>query len=278
MTYKVEETSVESAQPVELYTFVIGTTTYRYTSSEDQVTFQANLYLPRQISRNSPKQAADERRQQLAITLPTEDPVASRFIGIVPGQLMTLTITRVHRGDITEGYVLWKGRITGATYKKSGAECTLQGLTTEAAFSRPIPRFKFQGLCNHVLYDALCSVPGANNKYTGNVSVVTGNTITVDGLFATEGAQWARGGYISFNSGEDYRLVLNQASDVCTLLLPFSEAGLVGNNVEVFAGCDHTTTDCKTKFRNVSDIIASNILNYGGFPYVPTKNPFTTRL
>ena len=278
MTFKIEETSIESGQLIELYEFIMGAETLRYTSSEDIVTFNSQQWLPRQISRNNPKQSVDERRQQLEVPLPTEDTVASRFIGIVPGQLMTLTITRVHRGDLTEGNVIWKGRVTGAIYRKSGAETTLQGLTTEAAFSRPIPRFKYQGLCNHVLYDTGCTVPSANNKHTGNVSVVSGNTITVDGLFAAEGAQWARGGFINFGGGTDFRLVLNQPDDICTLLLPFNNTDLVGQSVDVFAGCDHTTTDCINKFNNASDVQTSFILFYGGFPFVPTKNPFTTRL
>jgi uncharacterized phage protein (TIGR02218 family) len=270
MTFDAEEKSIESGQPVELYEFIIGATTFRYTSAEDIITFNSQQWLPRQISRNAPIQSTDERKGRLQVSLPSDDDVASRFIGIVPGELMTLTVTRTHRGDLTEGYVLWKGRVTGAVYLKDGAECQLEGLTTEAAFSRPIPRFKYQGLCNHVLYDTGCGLTASSFQYTGNVSAISGNIITVDGLFASKGAQWARGGYIEFGTGVDFRLVLAQPDDNCTLLLPFNDTGLVGQNVKVFAGCDHTLAVCLSKFSNVD--------NYGGFPYVPTKNPFTTRL
>jgi hypothetical protein len=40
----------------------------------------------------------------------------------------------------------------------------------------------------------------------------------------------------------------------------------VGQAVTLYPGCDHTTTTCDGKF--------SNLNNYGGFPHIPTKNPF----
>ena len=41
---------------------------------------------------------------------------------------------------------------------------------------------------------------------------------------------------------------------------------VVGQDVDVFAGCDHTVDTCDQKF--------DNVINYGGWPYVPSKNPF----
>ncbi len=267
MTFKDEETSVESGQVVELYEFIQGAETNRYTSSIDSYVFNSQTWLPRQISRNSAVQTVEERKSALEITLPSEDPVASRYVGIVPGELMTLTITRVHRGFPSGGFVIWSGRITGASFKKSGAECTLQGLTTEAAFSRPIPRFKYLSLCNHILYDGGCTLIASAHQYTGTVVAVSGSIITVSGLLAAESAEWAQSGYVQF--GTDFRLVLTQPDDDCTLLLPFRE-DVLGESVDVFAGCDHTLTICNSKFANKD--------NYGGFPYVPSKNPFLTRL
>ena len=267
MTYAQFEASQQGGRPVELYTFTIGTETYRYTNAEDQITFQSNTYLPRQIARTSAKQASEQRRQQMEVTLPSSDVVCSRYIGIVPGTLMTLSIVKTHRDDPDEeGLVLWDGRITGASFTKEGVICTLQGLTSEVALSRPIPRFKFQGMCNHVLGDALCGVDldNAANRYTQDVSAVSGSTITVPGLTSAKGAGWAVGGYVEYQTN-DWRLVLQQDGDTLTMLLPF-EQSLVGQEVTVVAGCDHSLETCENKF--------SNSINFGGFPYVPTRNPF----
>jgi hypothetical protein len=67
--------------------------------------------------------------------------------------------------------------------------------------------------------------------------------------------------------GVDRRLILSSSGDVLTLLLPFTSSPL-GSTVIVFAGCDHTIATCKSKFNNV--------VNYGGFAFVPTKNIFQT--
>lgn len=265
MTYDAYEKSVESGSPVELYDFAVGTDYYRYTSSPDTISFGGNTYLPRQITRSAPSQSNENSRIELEVSLPTEDDVASRFIGIIPGTPMTLEITRYHRND-GNAYILWSGVILGASYSLQGALCTLRGITGEASFSRPIPRFKYQSLCNHVLFDEGCQVAKASFTHTGTCSAVNGNDITVDDLYATfPSADWAKGGYASFNDS-DFRLINAQSGDTVTLFLPF-ENNPLGQTVKVFAGCDHSLSTCSSKF--------SNVINFGGFPNVPPVNPFS---
>lgn len=264
MTYESFEKSVEGGRPIELYKFTVGSTVYRYTSAEDTVTpvFDPTAYFSRQIARNNPSQANDDRREPLELTLPTDDELAARFIDIPPGPEVLLEITRFHRGD-TNAYIIWQGKITGVAYTENGSVCQFTGVTDESAFQRPIPRFKYQGLCNHVLYDTLCKVNRASFQYTGTVAAVLDNTVTVTGVSAN-GADWAVGGYIDFDSN-DYRMVIDQSGDVLTVLIPF-ESSPLGASVDVYAGCDHTITTCQAKFTNKD--------NFGGFPYVPTFNPF----
>jgi len=262
MTFEAQETSQEGGRPVEIYTFTIGATVYRYTSAEDELVFASFTYFPRQIARSSSSQALGEHQRALEITLPTEDEVSRRFIGIVSGVPMFVQVVRFHRGD-TEAFVVWDGRVAGASFRQGGAQCALQVITTEAAFSRPVPRFKFQGLCNHVLYDAGCKVVKADFSYTGTVGMVSGNEIEVIGLFAAKGADWAPAGYVTKNN--DYRLIMGQFGDVLTIPLPFGATPT--GTVDVVAGCDHIlNSDCVVKF--------TNAINFGGFPYVPTRNPF----
>jgi uncharacterized phage protein (TIGR02218 family) len=267
VTYQGQETSIEAGQPVELYVFTIGTETYRYTSAEDFVTFAANTYVPKQIERSDPVQTDQERKQELKITMPAEDPVCSRFIGVVPGKPLFLDLLRFHRGD-TEAYNVWSGKIIGATFKQRGAVCEMSGVTSESALNRNIPRIKYQGVCNHVLYDDNCKVNKDSYKYTDNVSSVSGATVTINGISAAKGAGWAIGGYIDYGSS-DYRLVTAQSGDTLTLVLPFAD-DMVGETVDVYAGCDHLLTTCQSKF--------SNNLNYGGFAFVPTLNPFNASI
>lgn len=53
-----------------------------------------------------------------------------------------------------------------------------------------------------------------------------------------------------------------------TLFNVFSRGQIeVGTKLSLYAGCDKLNTTCNQKF--------SNILNFGGFPFIPNDNPFT---
>ncbi len=267
MSFSTLEKSAESGRPVEIYTFVIGTTTYYYTSAPDSFEFGGNFYQSRQIERSKLGQSSEERQQQLEVTLPTEDEVASRFVGVVPADTMYLTVARYHRGD-TESVTMWSGVIVGAGYINQGGQCKLRGLTTEGATTRTIPRFKYQGMCNHVLFDAGCGAIADDFLYTGTCGAKSGNTITVNGIDAAHGANWMVGGYVNLDD-RDFRLVISQSGDVLTMYLPF-ENDPVGSTVKCYAGCSHNITDCENKFDNLE--------RYGGFPFTPVLNPFVSGL
>lgn len=263
MTFKALETSVESGRPVELYYFAIGTDNYYYTSAPDNILFGGNTYLPRQITRTSPPISTEDRRQQIEVTLLTEDVVASRFVGVVPNSQMTLDVFRYHRGD-SEAYIMWSGDIVGAAYINQGAQCKFRGVTTETAFGRAIPRLKYQGLCNHVLFGPSCKLINTNFLHTAICSSKSSSTITVNGILAAKGPNWMVSGYVNLNDS-DYRLVFKQDGDVLYFYLPF-ENDPVGETVKCFAGCDHTLVDCRGKFNNEDQ--------YGGFAFVPELNVF----
>lgn len=265
MSYDAYELSIQLGQPVELYTFTVGLQTYRYTSAEDTVNFSANPYLPRQIDRTSPGISSTENgRQQMEITIPSDDPIATRYLGIPPAERAYIRIVRFHRGDSPNGWVLWDGRIISAKFEQQGALCRLFSVSSESALARPIPGRKFQGMCNHVLYDGGCKLLEADNRIIGPVLAANGRQIAVSGL-PVDDATWALGGKVIW--GSDRRLIVAQDGNMLTLQMPF-RGNIVGEEVTVTAGCAHTLAVCQAKF--------DNAINFGGFPFVPTKNPFNT--
>jgi hypothetical protein len=112
-------------------------------------------------------------------------------------------------------------------------------------------------------------------RLTVDVSAQSGATITVPGAGGF-GADWWVGGFVEIDGGDDARLVLAQSGNDLTLLLPFPQSA-VGRQIIAFAGCDHTITTCDTKFDTPEDT-DSNVINYGGFAFVPTRNPYQTGL
>jgi uncharacterized phage protein (TIGR02218 family) len=265
VSFDTYEGSIDSGSPLELYHFWRGLEDYYYTTAEESVVFGGHTYVPRQITRNSPDQSTEEGRGKLELVLLSDDAVCSRYVNIPPPDDLYVQVTKFHRADLLDGRVLWTGRIVSVSFVEGGGKCKMMAVPSESMASRQIPNYTYQGLCNNFLFDANCQVVAASFLYTGVISTVSTDQVTVSGLTAAKGAGWAVGGKIVV--GTDARLVRAQTGDVLTLSAPFPSSPS-GQSVDVYAGCDHTLATCNSKF--------ANALNYGGFAFVPTKNPFQT--
>jgi hypothetical protein len=266
------EASVESSRPLEVYRFASGGETFLYSSSEDPIVLGPDNYEPRPIARSRIVRGVDERRRNLTVTMPASDPVPRRYIGIPPGQRMVLTVIRLQRDEsptFDTQVAIFRGVVKSVAFKDDGltAEIAVQGID---ASNRVMPRHTAMAQCNHVLYGPGCDVDPSPFTNTGTVTAVANNVLTVAGLGAARPDQFFRGGFAKLVAESDFRLVLSHQGDDLTLLLPFA-ASVLGAQVQVSAGCDHRFHgDCANKFDNVA--------SFGGSPYVPTKNFFSTGL
>jgi uncharacterized phage protein (TIGR02218 family) len=270
MTFDAQETSRESGSVLELYEFVLGLDTFRFTPFQRDVTWSGLNYTATTISRSKTGASIEDVAGQVTITTTIDNPVAAKFIPNVPGSVGSVRILRAHINDPAEETVLsFEGFIANVTLDGELEAKILCNPNTKI-FDRAAPRFTYMGLCNHILYDARCKVDISLFDFTGLVSAVVGNDITVNGASGL-GAGFFVGGFARFPAGstEDARMILAQSGDTMTLLLPFAET-ILGSDIDLFAGCDHSLAICESKF--------ANVINYGGFPFVPRKNPFNTRL
>lgn len=271
MTFDPIERSREDGNVLELYEFKFGVVTTRLTSYNQDIVFQGVTWTSIQIARSAVQNSAEQAINELKITMPLGHPIASQYIGNVPGKVGSIKIFRAHADDVAEESVLvFEGFVAQASFD-GALVATLSCSPSTSVFKRSGPRFNYQSLCNHVLYDERCKILENAFRFTGTVVAVTGRDIEVSGLFAAEGADWAVSGFVRAPAGttDDARLVLEQSGDVLSLLNNFSE-DVIGTTVDVFAGCDHSLVTCDVKF--------ANVINYGGFPFVPIKNPFNSSL
>ena len=67
-------------------------------------------------------------------------------------------------------------------------------------------------------------------------------------------------GYITGHTGTQITIQRMPYS----LITQFEDEG-AGTAISLYPGCDHTRETCKAKF--------DNLLNYGGFDWIPAKNP-----
>ncbi len=271
MTFAAQETSRESGQVLELYTFIFGQEIFRFTSFQRDIVWQGFAYTSEPLSRTDAEASVEDSAGQVTITLPLDNPVPAKFIQNLPGTVGSVRILRAHANDPAEEVlVLFDGFVANVSFDGELESKILCNPNTKV-FNRAAPRFTYLGLCNHILYDERCKVNIGAFTFTGLVSAVVANDITVNGAGAVGLSDHFVGGFARFPAGtqNDARMILAQAGDVMTLLLPFA-ADVNGADIDLFAGCDHSLATCDTKF--------AAVLDYGGFPFVPRKNPFNTTL
>lgn len=272
MSYDIQEKSVEVGQPVELYVLSISNTTYYMTSADQDYVALGVTFTATELSRSQIAISPDERNDIVTLTLPASHPYPKRYVSIIPGQRGVLTIYRVHNTDsAAETQVIYKGLVRSVSFSRDGQEARLAVMPVTAALSRTIPRFVYSGLCNHVLYGPKCKIVEALFRHHNTCTAISANglDLTITGL-SVKGSGWATGGFISVGAS-DYRLIVAHSSNTISLLIPFpSDLPVLNQTVDVFAGCDHSIATCKTKF--------NNIVNFGGFAFVPKRNIFATGL
>lgn len=277
MTFDQYEISKEDSQPLELFEFAIGSQTYRYTNAEDEVEVDLLTYTPEAIKRSRVEKGAEAGRLSIEIELPARNEFAERYIGIIPGQKATLVVKRVQRLDFPspEVFRLFDGIVKSVSFEDDGNKARVQALPRVALLSRPIPRRRFQAGCNNVLYGSGCNVDDTDPAYrhTGEVTAVSGRTITVDGASGFA-AEWWVAGRVERSGGADARLILAHSGDDLTLLLPFPD-DVTGETVTLLAGCPHGIVSCDDKFDNIVNATSGG---FDGYAFVPKKNIFATGL
>lgn len=273
MTYRALEDSIESGQPVELFRFTTPGSAWNYTDAKNPITYQTIEYTPRPIRRTSPAVTSEAEDATLTLTLPANDPLVNpRYTKSVPSGIDSLTIFRRHSTDPdAETIVFWRGQIASVSF--SDVEAKVECVPLVARLRRPIPRRSFSAICAHVLYDRGCKVNDVSFRHDVEVTAINGATLRVVGAgIGSLGADFFVGGFLRDDTATDHRMVLTQdviggAELDVTVLLPFPNIS-VGAQMQLFAGCDHTISTCASKFNNAA--------NFGGFPWVPTDNPFET--
>lgn len=264
MTYDTRERSTQDGAPVELYEFTRGGGTERFTSADADVTFETNLYTAATLQRSQIETTAERARNALQIQCSREFPIAELFRVAPPSDVIGVTVRRFHRVDLDPA-VIWMGRVLNCSFEGSGA--TLQCEPVSTSLKRPGLRRPYGRQCPHVfgsIGEGLCNLDLTTVDTATTVTAIGTNTITVAAL----GAYSYAGGVVGRDMPDgtiERRLILSASGLVLTLDRPFPGL-VVSQAVVVVPGCDHTANTCNTVY--------ANLPHYGGFPFIPIKNPF----
>lgn len=263
MSYSDYENSRESGTPIELYEFVQGIQRWNYISGADLIVFGGQAYTPMPTQRDRIKQNSDIFKNGMKLSFPRDDPFASQFLGFAPEEITTVTIRRGHAGDPAEEFIVyWKGRILSASVSGNQIDLNCESIFT--SISRPGLRARFEYSCRHTLYAKGCNVNREAFKVTGAVLSIDGSIRVSVGAAGTKPDGYFTGGILLAPDGSS-RFITDHVGDLVTLTRPVvSLSG--GQVVDLYPGCDHLRGTCLNKYNNLP--------NFGGFPFIPGRNPF----
>lgn len=269
MPFSTNELSEASGSPIELYKFVGTFTTWRMTSYLREIVNSEGTYEPVPVTRTQIENASqDQEELAIDISLPYDHPLALEYIFAVSPPELTVEIYRAHRDDFDDTLLLWTGKPTSFS-----VEGRLAKLRVPSIFSYllsglcPAPRY--QGPCNHVLYDDRCKVSRAANQQTVDVVSVSssGRQLVLSANTFANGD--CNAGEMVWTAGGQRRMIVSNSGTTFNISYPFS-GDVTGEEIIIRKGCDHSFETCASKF--------SNSINYGGCPIVPPTNPFNSRL
>ena len=271
--YTTRETSEYESNPVEVYTFQRGSRRWNYTSSDEDKVLNSVTYRAVPISRSRIEATQDPGKTSLTISVQNTLEFVRQYVATSPTDVVSVSLQRYHEGFPDEVVVPWRGRVTNVSFNESTSETEITCQPLYTSLRRPGLRRVYQSSCPHVLYNSPCNVVRENLGAAVVVESVTGNVLQSSNFIQNTAnpfaADWFTGGFIEVNIGQgaiDRRFIIEHDNDAGTVTLNLPASSIVaGTNLIAYAGCNHSPTVCKGKFNNLD--------NYGGFPFIPTKNP-----
>ena len=263
------EESRAKGQPIVLFLFMYGDSAnsfYAYTDAEQPVEYNGHTYQPIPIDCDPVSASGTLDKASLTITTPKTTGLAELYRIYPPSQVVNGVIYTGHFGDPdAEFKAIWTGRVLSCSREQNEAKFTCEPVST--SLKRNGLRRRYQYGCPHVLYGPSCRANKAAATRTAAATAVAGLSVSLNpGWNGSFAATSFIGGMVEYvtSEGTQIRTILQAASG--GVQLAGVPRGLEpGMPIDVILGCKHTVDDCRN--------LHNNILNYGGQPWIPTKNP-----
>jgi len=268
MSFADREASRADGQPFHLYRFKIGPAdedVLCYTNVATSMSHLDETYIPLPITHGDVVSSGSLDRTSLTVTSPDESDLAELYRNQPPSYVITLVIYQGHIGDA--GYaVAWAGRVLGGSFEDDRLELECEPIMS--SLRRPGLVRDYQYACPLVLYGTRCRANKAAATYEVTATAVNGPLITLPGAWVSGDlkdkfvggiAEWTNA------AGRTERLsVVDRDGDIFQLS-SYGNDLMIGTEMTMVLGCNHLMDDCEE--------VHDNILNFGGQPEIPLKNP-----
>lgn len=279
MTFDSRETSLEGSQPVLLIHFFRTGKDWYYTNSDQDITFDSQVYTAIPISMTSVVQSGDAKAENLDFTLPASATICVYLDTFFPTETIGVRVRKVHMdetvatGEYTspvdplDAPVIWVGEHIN-TKRPSVSQRVLTCNTLSLSMNRGGLRLSWSRQCPHFLYMRGCFVNKADFAVTLTSFVVV-DGVTVNAVeFGTMDANYFDGGFIEWESetGVVERTGIETQVGGTATIFGTTVGMATGASFIAYPGCNRTAETCNEKF--------DNLLNYGGINHMQGTSPF----
>lgn len=268
MTYENKDRSIDDGAPVNLYRIVADNFTYYYTDCPRPVPVTvdtgAQLFLPRQIDRTDITYTASmDDDSECSIRLPENDTLSALVSGIITPQDMHVTIWEVHLTDAdAQPRQIYFGKVVSISTEERVTSLSAVSIM-QTHMDSEIPNVTYSRTCNHKFGSAHCGFNLEQVAHTGLTVVAFGVwDLTLSGAVPDEN-KFVGGTVVNLRTG--YTQDIAALDGVSLLTLGGFMDIAVGDALTLYQSCAHTASACAAY---------NNSINFGGFSYMPRKNPF----
>ena len=251
---------------VELYAFISDSARFLLTPHEFDVDLDGDRYTTVPIERSALALGAEAAKTALELRIPPDCPLVRHLLDAsLTGETTSVTLRMARRADWDDYWWLsgtrWIGRVLGVEVADDNAHLRCE--SAQISLKRIGLRRLYSRKCSHVLYSDACGATPISAHAV--VFSTAGSSVEFDGGVPAGVSGGLPGGWLQTPGGARHMILRDFGSGV-ELLYPVSLEP--GAGVTLVVGCDHSTTTCSGRFGNLD--------NYGGFPAIPSKNPFST--
>jgi uncharacterized phage protein (TIGR02218 family) len=225
------------------------------------------LWASETISHSKIPDSDQSFRSEIKVTLPIENDFAFDQLNLVSNNPLRLTIWKGFLNDPDgELVVQFVGRVLEASVDDSNSSVVFSCMTELASLQRKGLSQVIQRPCRHVHYGRGCNLDITEYQTAGQLLSISadGRTLTVAEAALEEDGFYSLG-VIEWNTR--FEMILTHVGTSLTLASPIQEL-IPTLQVKIAPGCPLSRNICNDRF--------SNILNFGGFPFI-SDNPFDGR-
>lgn len=208
---------------------------------------------------------SDTGVEEVSITFPIDSAIATYYMTEFHRNETLITVWRFHRENPYDIRRYWSGQLNGHEVKDE-TSLTLLFTSQKSRMDGVMYATNYSKLCRHVLYSPQCGVLEATYRVNATITGYSANSIVVDfglGVFADN---YFTHGVVEFSDYVKIGIFQQIGGSLLLYGRPPLYDSLLPAPVTILPGCDLSLFTCNSKF--------NNLLQYGGFPFIPQKAPF----